>query len=145
MALSLRDVETFKDEELFSALPSWNYREYARQYSRCYDNRQVSETAVDGDSITIYDCEGLWRDKCIGAHARRWRAMSWWCPGVFLNMPNLDMSFARHSTDVENVRRMHEIFYTDISSDSDFVDFSYCRLPRPFSSFYLIQKINTWS
>lgn len=92
---------------------------------------------------SIYDCQVRSRDTCVGAYARRWCAMSSSCMGVSLKTPNLDKPYTRHSTEAKNVRRIREVLRTDISSDTDLADLSRCCLPLPFSSIYLIRKVDT--
>lgn len=56
----------------------------------------------------------------------------------------MDLPFVRHATRVENVRRMRDMFWTDILSESDVVDSSHCYLAHPLSSIYLIREVDTW-
>lgn len=76
---------------------------------------------------------------CVGASARRWKALSGSCPGVFLNMPDLDMMFARKEAEAEYFLRMRETLHTDNSSEIDEVDFYCCCLPRLLISFNLVR------
>lgn len=75
---------------------------------------------------------------------RRWRVLSRLCPGVFLNMPDLKMTFVRHETEIVYVRRMHGILRMELSSESDVVNLSCRCMPRPFSSLYLKREVDTW-
>lgn len=60
-------------------------------------------------------------------------------------MHDLDMLFVPHATEVEHERRIGEVWRTDISFERDMVDLSSCCLHCPFTSFYLIREVDTWS
>lgn len=68
---SSRDVRTVEDQALLSAVPSWDYPDYARLCSGYYDSRQVLEMAVDGSVLSIYGFQERLMDTCDGAYARR--------------------------------------------------------------------------
>lgn len=55
MALLSTEVRTIEDQKLISVMPSWDYRDYARQCSGCYDARQLLEMAMDGGRLFVYD------------------------------------------------------------------------------------------
>lgn len=59
-------------------------------------------------------------------------------------MPDLDKAFVHNATDVEHVRHTCQMLRTGISTENDLVDLSRCCSPRLFSTFYLIQKMDTW-
>lgn len=105
MASSSRDFEAVADQELLSAMTLQDYRKYALRCSDCCDDHLLIEMAMDRGSLSIYHRQGCSRDTCVGSYACRWRAVSRPCPGVLLNMPDLDMSFVLHSAEVEYVRR----------------------------------------
>lgn len=63
--------------------------------------------------------------------------------GVFLNIPSLNMPYVRYATEVEYLRRVRETLRTDISSENELADLSRCCLTHPFSSFHLIQEVET--
>lgn len=69
--------------------------------------------------------------------------MSRSCPGVSMKMPDLNMPFVLHATEVDYERRMHEMLRTDISSESDGIHLYRCCLPLSFSSFYPIREVDT--
>lgn len=94
--------------------------------------------------LSIYDLQGRSRDTCVGAYVHRSKALSSLCPGVSSNMPDLDLPFVPHVTEVEYKRRISKMLGTDISSESNVVDLSCCWLPRTFSSFYLMREVDTW-
>lgn len=55
---------------------------------------------MDGSSSSIHDLqEGLGKTYAA-ANVRRWKSSSRSFPGVFLNIPDLNMSFVRQTTDV---------------------------------------------
>lgn len=112
-----------EDQKFLSAVPSWDYRNYARLCFGCLDTRQFLEMAVDGD-MSNYDCQRRLRDRCVGAYARRWRALIKSCPGLLLNMLDLDVPFVRHATESKHGCRMRERLHTNISSGSELVDLS---------------------
>lgn len=67
-----------------------------------------------------------------------------WSPGIFLDMPDVNMPFIYHATEFKYAFRMWEMFRTDISSESDVVDFSCCLLPFPLSFSYQIPEMAIW-
>lgn len=67
---------TIENQELLSTMSSRDYLEYALRYSCCYDARRFMEMNVDGDILSIYDCQGRLSNSYVGAYGRRWRAMS---------------------------------------------------------------------
>lgn len=54
------------------------------------------------------------------------------------------MSIVRRGTDLEYARRMREMFGTDISSESELVDFSRFCCSLLFSFFCPIREVETW-
>lgn len=58
-------------------------------------------------------------------------------------MLDLDTSLVLHTAEVEYVRHMLRMLRTDISPESNIVDLSRFRSPRPFSSFDLICEVDT--
>lgn len=70
----------------------------------------ILEKEVDGRISSIYEYQRRWRDTFFGAYTRCRTFLSNLCPGVFLNMAVLDMSYLRHTTSVEYLRRTHKMF-----------------------------------
>lgn len=58
--------------------------------------------------------------------------------GVFLNIPEMNMSFTRAATEDHFVRRMCKILRNSTLSDIYVIDLSRCSLTRALVSFYLI-------
>lgn len=77
---------------------------------------------VDDRSAYIYDWQGRPRDTCVGAYVCLWRLLSRSCPSVFLNMPDLNMQFVRHASEVVFVGCTREMLRTNMRSDSDMVN-----------------------
>lgn len=112
-----KDIKFVDNQELFSTMPLWDYRDYARGCSGCYDARRVLKMAVHGSSLSIYDCQCRSRDTLVGTFARRWRAMTRSRPCVFMNLLDLDMPLICPVTEIEYVLRVHEMLPTDILSN----------------------------
>lgn len=136
MSSSSKYAKTVADQELLLAIPPWAFREYARCCSGCYEACRVLEMAVDGSSRSIYDRQGLSKDTCIGTYTCLWRALRRSCPGGFLNIPYLDMSFVHNATKVEYVRCIHKMLRPDSLSESKVVNLCRCCLPCTISWFY---------
>lgn len=99
---------------------------------------------MDGDGLSIYDYHRRTRDSCFVAFARQWRVMSRSCKGLLRRMPDFDVRFFCHATEVEYVRHMRKILRPHISSHSDVGDLSCCSLSRPFCLFKLIREVDEW-
>lgn len=55
MALLLSNIGTVEDQELLSAMPPWDYYNYARRYSGCGDALRFIEMGVNGDRLPFCD------------------------------------------------------------------------------------------
>lgn len=55
MVLSSKEVGIVEDQALLSAALSWDYRNYARLRSVCFDSRQFLRLTVDGSSSSVYE------------------------------------------------------------------------------------------
>lgn len=55
MASLSRGIGTVEDQELLWAVASWNYRDYVRQCSGCYDGRRCLTIAMVGGSMSFND------------------------------------------------------------------------------------------
>lgn len=114
------------------------------RWSACYKARRVFEISVDGKSLCIYSRQDRSKHTFFGAYALRWRSLSRSCPGVLLSVPNLDMSFVRHATEVQYVRRMREMLRIDILFERVVGELSRCCLRCLFSLYYPIWEVDIW-
>lgn len=78
---------TLEDQKLLSAMPPWDYREYAQRCSGCYNGRRVLEMALDGGHLSIYDRRGRAKDTFMGAGARRRKKVEKVVSRCFLECP----------------------------------------------------------
>lgn len=113
----LGTVENLENLELLSAVPAWEYLNFARLFSESYNARRFLGIAVNGGSLSMYCCQRRLRDTWGYTHEHLWRALY--------------------------VRRLPEMLRTDISCESNVVKLSHSFLSPSLSSFYFIQKMGS--
>lgn len=70
MALSSCNVGTAHDQKSGPYVLSWNYLDYLRLFSGCYNALRPFPLAMDGYDIPVYDLQGPSEDMWIGTLSR---------------------------------------------------------------------------
>lgn len=69
--------------------------------------------AFDGSNLVVCDRHHGARDTVVGAWVRRWKAPRRTCTGIFLRFEHVDIPLIRHSSKMEYVRRLSDLFQKD--------------------------------
>lgn len=94
-----------------------------RLYSGGFDAFSFLELAVDSNSFSTYDLQECLTDTCAGDYAHHCRALSKLDPGDFSRKSYLNLQFVCLATEAKCFLRMRKVVRTDISFESDKVNF----------------------